>query len=132
MRSPMNVRRSRRPQMNLAWLSETKRVYAAATVCAGLYIAQLACIARYAVNIPFWDEWESINRGAFLLEPSLRTIFAQHNEHRIVTTKLVTLALYYLDGWDLTTHQALNFIVYGCLVVLVALFIKRNSPQLPT
>jgi len=115
-----------------AKISDGKLVFSLATFSFGLYLAQFFSILKYSVNIPFWDEWESINRGAFLLEPSLRTIFSQHNEHRIVTTKLVTLALYYVDGWDLTTHQALNFIVYGCLVVLVALFIKRNSPQLPT
>lgn len=116
--------------MKLPKFEGKKWFYAVLTLCCGLYLAQLFCLLKYAVNIPFWDEWEAINKGGVLAEPSIEHLFVQHNEHRIVTTKLLSLALYYLDGWNLITHQTVNFLIYGFLVAIVAYIVKKSSPEL--
>lgn len=48
------------------------------------------CISRYAVNIPSWDDFDSIL--AYLNNPlsmRLQRIFSLHNEHRIVFTRVL-------------------------------------------
>jgi hypothetical protein len=55
---------------------------------------QVVYIHRFAVNVPFWDEWELV----LLLKtpPSLSTmdyLWSQHNEHRIVFPRLVLFSL---------------------------------------
>jgi len=116
--------------MNLPAIDGKKLFYAALVICVGLYVAQFAFLLKYAVNVPFWDEWEAINKGGILVDQSLSQLFAQHNEHRIVTTKLLTLILYYFDGWNLVTHQAINFVIYGILLVTVAYIVKKSTPEL--
>jgi hypothetical protein len=100
-------------------------------ICVALYIAQLLCVVLYAVNIPYWDEWEAFNKGGILVNQTVSQLFAQHNEHRIVTTKLLTLALYHIDGWNLVTHQTINFLIYGTLVAIVIYIVKKGGPDLP-
>ena len=117
-------------KMKLPTFEGKKWFVAALTLCIGLYFAQFICLLKYAVNIPFWDEWEAINKGGVLAEPSVEHLFAQHNEHRIVTTKLLSLALYYLDGWNLITHQTINFLIYGFLVATLAYVVKKSTPEL--
>ncbi len=116
--------------MKLPTFEGKKWFYSALTICCGLYLAQFICLLKYAVNIPYWDEWEAINRGGVLAEPSFEHLLAQHNEHRIVTTKLLSLALYYLDGWNLITHQVANFLIYGILVASIAYIVKKSTPEL--
>jgi len=100
-------------------------------ICVALYVTQLVCVIVYAVDIPFWDEWEAFNKGGFLVNQTVSQLFAQHNEHRIVTTKLLTLALYYLDGWNLVTHQTVNFLVYGILILAAVSVTKKAARQMP-
>ena len=66
----------------------------------------------------------------YLANPTLTQIFHQHNEHRIFTTKVLTLLLYHIDGWNSTTHQGINFIIYGFLVFFLGFVIKKCVPQL--
>lgn len=95
----------------------------------GLFIGHFIVIEKYAVDIPFVDEWfmlEGLSAGL-----SAQWLFAQHNEHRIVTTKLLIWALYQLNDWNLITHQLLNFILYGLLLIFIVWFAKKTVPPLP-
>jgi hypothetical protein len=96
-----------------------------AAACAFVYAVQLVVIRRHAVDVPWWDEWDE------LPVPSLHWVFAQHNEHRLVTSKLLVLALYYVNGWNLATHQTVNFILYGALLAVVTRVCLRSAPGLP-
>ncbi|MCY7350978.1 MAG: hypothetical protein LH606_09950 [Cytophagaceae bacterium] len=66
-------------------------------------ILHFAFLARYAVNIPKWDDHALRN---FLVDynqtdswgEKISLIFAQHNEHRIAFDRLVTLIVYQLTG----------------------------------
>ncbi len=97
--------------------------------CLSLYAIHFIILQGYAVNIPYWDEWDALNPNQLPAGFSLRWLFSQHNEHRIVTTRLFTWVLYRLNGWNLVTHQTINFLLYGVLLVVVILFARKFVPQ---
>lgn len=101
-------------------------------ICIGLYLFQFYFVCRYSVDIPYWDEWESFRPDQLPAGFSLSWLFAQHNEHRLVTTKLLVWLLYRLNGWDLVVHQVLNFVLYGLLLIWIGWFVRKAAPQIPS
>lgn len=87
----------------------TARVfYALAAVVA---VAYFALVGHFADNIPFWDDYlaEQNFLVRFLQSPSLserlRMLIEQHNEHRLLFTRLTALVVYLFTG-------KLNYAVY--------------------
>lgn len=87
----------------------TARVfYALAAVVA---VAYFALVGHFADNIPFWDDYlaEQNFLVRFLQSPDLserlRMLIEQHNEHRLLFTRLTALAVYLFTG-------KLNYAVY--------------------
>ena len=77
-------------------------------------LAFLLCmVARYAVDVPYWDQWEFVP----LLEKSyhgqltFHDLWAQHNEHRILFPKIIMLALARLTGWNIRCELVVNIIL---------------------
>ena len=70
-------------------------------------------VSRYAVAVPFWDQWELVPlldktyHGA-LTFPDL---WAQHNEHRPIVPKIIMLGLARLTHWDIRYELALNLLL---------------------
>jgi hypothetical protein len=108
------------------------------TFIAGVPAVVLGClIARYWVNVPLFDEWDTPGRlfkevfieGRF----QLATLFAQHNESRPVVPKLVWLGLASLFGWDTKINQALGWLValatFACWVILMRRTSNGWSPR---
>lgn len=100
-------------------------------LCILAYLLHFSAIIKYAVNVPYWDEWEAFQPSGLLTNPSLSQFFAQHNEHRIFTTKVLTYLLYEIDGWNIATHQLINFVIYGFTVACLIYVVKKSAPQLP-
>lgn len=96
----------------------------------GLYLAHLIILQGYGVNVPFWDEWEALTPKQLPSGLTLKWLFLQHNEHRIATTKLLTWLLYRLNGWNLITHQTINFLIYGLLLFMLVWFARRYVRQI--
>jgi hypothetical protein len=82
-------------------------------------VAALAYVLTYAVNVPFWDEWEFVR----LLEVADRgqltvgDILQQHNEHRIAAPRIFAIGVAWLTAYD-TVAQCL-FTVFHLTVMLV-------------
>ena len=104
----------------------------AVLVCIGLYIFHFYLISKYAVDVPYWDEWASFEPNQLPRGLSLDNLFAQHNEHRIVTTRLFVSLQFHLNGWNLATHQLLNFVIYGLILIAIGWFAIGAAPQMPT
>jgi hypothetical protein len=100
--------------------------------CLGLYFVHFAIVMTHAVNVPFWDEWEMLAPQQLPAGLSLAWLYEQHNEHRVVTSKLLTWALYRFNGWNHVGHQAINFLLYGLLLFVLVRFAKRSAPWLDT
>jgi hypothetical protein len=67
------------------------------------FIILLKAVAEYTYNIPKLDDYDAIlkflnnfTQADFITR--LQLLFAQHNEHRIVTSRIVYLLEYYLTG----------------------------------
>ncbi len=82
---------------------------------------------KYAINIPHWDDFavrnslvSFLNSGSFL--EKLKILFAQHNEHRIVLTRLAALLIYEIKGT--LDFKWLMFLGNFSLVGIVFLFYK--------
>ena len=92
-------------------------------------------VYRYGRAMPFWDQWDA--EGAVVLKPWLdgtldwRTLFAPHNEHRLVLTRLLALGLCAVNGqWDARLEATCNALfctagVVGLAAVLLAAFRGR-------
>lgn len=95
-----------------------------------VYAIHFTILQGYAVNVPYMDEWDALNPDQLPAGFSLNWLFSQHNEHRIVTTRLFTWALYKLNAWNLITHQTFNFLLYGLLLFLIVMFARKFLPEL--
>jgi len=96
-------------------------------VWALLYVFIFGQICFFAVNVPFNDEWTEFPR-----QPVLPWLFSQHNEHRIVTTRIVIYVLWLLDGWNLAHQQILNFLLFGGLMLSLVAIARKFQPDLPS
>ncbi len=71
-------------------------------------------VAAYAVDVPYWDQWsgllpliEKSNRGIL----TLRDIWWQHNEHRLLFPRIIMIGLARLTSWDIRYELALNVLL---------------------
>lgn len=90
-------------------------------------------VSLYAGSLPFWDQWEAINR---FMRPwlagqwHLSLLFAPHNEHRIAFTRLFNLmwVLSNRGHWDNLVLAYGQCILYAVqFVILFALLCKHES-----
>lgn len=105
---------------------ENQRVFNSLTILLSSIVILLfgGIFFQFAINIPKWDDFAFIKFIADFNETDsflskFESLFKQHNEHRVVTTRMVALLDYYLFG-------KLNFVhlmVVGNLGLLLILFI---------
>src|SRR5258708_5502936 len=67
---------------------------------------------RYSVNVPFWDQWEYVTLVGKLHHGTLglHDLWMQHNEHRILFPRIVTLIVATITGYNIRYEIFLNFI----------------------
>jgi hypothetical protein len=92
--------------------------------------AKWATFERFGSPMPDWDQWDA--EGSHLLIPwferdeFLSHLFAPHNEHRVVLTKLQNLTLTLLNGqWDARLESVTNAILHSVLAVAFWLLAYR-------
>lgn len=87
-----------------------------------------AMVARYGVNVPFWDQWELVRLldKAATGQLTFRDFWEQHNEHRIVFPRVVMLALASVTRWDIRYELAANIVVALGVLGMLALLIERT------
>jgi hypothetical protein len=133
----MNIRPMPGFRARIRSVAASQRLLAAAQFF-GLFLvvfgARLWLIQHYGNALPFWDQWDG--EGALVLKPwiegnlSLGALFAPHNEHRIVLTRLLTLGLFNLNGqWDVLLEMAVNAALCGVIAVLMAAGILKVFPS---
>jgi hypothetical protein len=95
---------------------------------------KLALIARYGNATPFWDQWEAEADLLYRpwLEGSLRLqdLVAPHNEHRILTTRLLALALLELEGrvWNPILQMQVNAVLHALALSVLLIFLAKPLP----
>lgn len=94
-------------------------------------------IFRYAVNIPYYDDYDVIlnfmntfvQTGTVMEKISL--FFLQHNEHRIVFDRIITLCYYYLfDEIDFKSLIIFGNLGWVLTVSMLMVYLKKSSSSL--
>jgi hypothetical protein len=94
---------------------------------------RLAIVGLYAESIPYWDQWDA--EGRRLLVPWLEgnltwdeLLINPHNEHRIVWTRLLFLALFALNGkqWDNLVVVYANTLIFAAIYTFLFAVLVRD------
>ena len=91
-------------------------------------IINLFFIATTAVNIPYWDAWEVVWD---LPNLSLTRLFTPHNEHLIVTTKLLTHIQYLTIGLNFKYMTVITYFFFIGMFLSLYLIIKDYTKNIP-
>lgn len=94
--------------------------------------AKWATFDRYGSPMPDWDQWDA--EAMELLVPwftgddFLQHLLHPHNEHRVVLTKLQSLALVLLNGqWDSRLEAVTNALLHAALAIGFWLLARRHT-----
>lgn len=95
-------------------------------------LAHYVIVWKCAVNVPYWDEWEAFG-GVERLPDHLSWdwLLTQHNEHRILFTRLQTWLLFKFNGWDIATQIRMNFVIFLGMVGYLTWMVHRAVPAAP-
>ncbi|MDA1372843.1 MAG: hypothetical protein O2971_19100 [Proteobacteria bacterium] len=89
--------------------------------------AMLWTVQFYGFSVPFYDEWEAEANWLYRLYEQeslgLSEIFAPHNGHRIVFTRMAALSLYVVNGgWDPQLQLIMSAFLHALICVLLINF----------
>jgi len=102
------------------------------TVPAGLIplLVLVTLLARYAVNVPFEDEWsETAALKGFAHVPTLAYLFSQHNEHRVALPRLILWVSTAIAHGDLRCAMAVTLAVAILNSILAMVLLQRTLPD---
>lgn len=110
------------------WIYNKKVLYFSFACLIFFIILNFYHVLQNAVDIPFMDEWDAFNPNCLSSKFNFNWIFAFHNEHKIIWTKLSMWILYHLDGWNLRHQIIANFFLYlACLGTLYKIIPYKNN-----
>jgi hypothetical protein len=97
-----------------------------------LFLWHLIVLATYAVNVPYWDEWDTSVGGSDLPPAALwRWMVAWSNEHRPVFTRLEIFLAAKWGGDNFIALQLFHFAIYGGLLLFIVHTAKKTAPRMP-
>ena len=88
-------------------------------------VIALLFVRAYAVNVPYWDEWESVPDilAASSGRLTVADLWRQHNEHRIFFPRVVMLGLYSVGRMD---SRLVMYASCGILLIMVSLVLADH------
>jgi hypothetical protein len=97
-----------------------------------LFAAKFWTLNNFAVNTPYWDQWDAEAANLFLPwlsgDLKLSHLVAAHNEHRIFLTRLLALALLALNGlWSPLLEMTVNAALHVLALTAIALLLARAA-----
>lgn len=116
----------------MPWLSRRSPLFLTLAVVLAVAGAKLELIHHFGSDVPFGDQWYgevACTYAPWLKgEFGLMELFSAHNEHRIVFTRLLDLALLELNGqWDPRLQLAVNALL---LLAGIAVLVRYAARQL--
>src|SRR5712672_685323 len=114
------------PQTTTQWRALTCVAFVLVVLGAKLWI-----ISRFGNPTPLNDEWDAQAAGLFIpyfdSTLSLQQLLAAHNEHRVLTTRLVSLLLLAANGlWDPILEMIVNATIHVALGIGILIVIGRH------
>ena len=94
--------------------------------------AKAIIISNFGSSIPYWDQWDA--QADLLYRPwiegTLRwmDLFTNHNEHRIFTTRVLSLLLLYLNKgvWDPMFEMYVNAMLHTAALVFLLFLMQKG------
>lgn len=116
------------------WPSASSTLYLLGGVALLAFAAKLLVIAAFAGPTPYWDQWDG--EAAFLYKPYLErnlhlsSLVAPHNEHRILWSRLLALALLEINGrWEPVLQMVANATLHvAAMLMFLRFFACERSP----
>jgi len=89
-------------------------------------------VSRYAVDIPFWDQWNFVPLLGKAFDGQLRAsdLWAQHNEHRLLFPRLIMLGLAKLSGYNICFELGANILLATGILILIIWQFFRSAKAL--
>ncbi|QDM23020.1 hypothetical protein FIU28_19065 [Tardiphaga sp. vice154] len=92
--------------------------------------AKMLFIRYFGSALPYWDQWDaeadSLYKAYLNSSLSWSALFAAHNEHRIFLTRVLSLALFELDGgWDPILQMMVNAALHVVAILLIVFALQR-------
>jgi hypothetical protein len=109
------------------WIERAKSPIAVTTFVAGAFIAisTILMAARAWNPIPFWDQWQNLASAA---DHSLSSLWAQHNEHRILFPRLIFWLDLRLSKETNVVDFVANFLSQSILLATMSWLAMRVIP----
>ncbi len=103
------------------------RNYVIAMIALFIVLALIGGINNYS-PIPFWDMWDGyLDPYINFIQGDYLTLFAQHNEHRIVVSKLLFfIDLHYFNGASLFL-TIVNYLLLALFALLMLAYTRKLS-----
>ena len=89
-------------------------------------------ISGFGSSVPYWDQWDAEADHLYrpFLDGSLRLsdLFAPHNEHRILTTRVFGLGLLLLNKgvWDPMFEMYVNAVIHVSALLLLLVLMQKG------
>ena len=95
-----------------------------------IFLIVLVC--KYATNVPYWDQWDItyLFEKFYKSELTFSDFWRQHNEHRLVFSKLLFLGLGLLSKFDVRWEIATSIILSIVIFLLIIWHISKNKENL--
>jgi hypothetical protein len=98
-------------------------------------VAKFALISHFGNATPYWDQWDA--EADRLYRPwlenllRLKDLLAPHNEHRILTTRLLALALLEINGrvWNPILQMQVNAFLHVLALSVFLLCLGKPLPR---
>lgn len=92
--------------------------------------SKLWLIRDFGSDLPYWDQWDAEAGRLFIPwfnnSLTIGDLFKPHNEHRIVFTRLLSLALMLMNHqWDAQMTMVVNTVIHSLSAVLLFLIMVR-------
>jgi hypothetical protein len=110
-------------------MSLRRRLAVGLCVAAAVFFVRTWFVLFVGSDVPFWDQWEAEALAIYkpYLEGTLQfsDLFQPHNEHRIVFTHLLNLALLKLNAqWDPLLQMLAGAAIHSCTAGLVTWYLR--------
>jgi hypothetical protein len=113
MSIPASATRSR-AEAAVAWL-----------VWAAMLVASLLFLARYASNVPSWDDWDMVPTLTGNQPVTWDWLWSQHNEHRVPLPRLIFLGLNRLMLTDMRVTMYFDVLIMAAVAAAMMLAAAR-------
>ena len=94
-------------------------------VWAAMFAAAFLLVARYASNVPSWDDWDMIPTLTRNQPVTWDWLWSQHNEHRVPIPRLIFLGLNRLTVVDMRVTMYFDVLVMAGLAAAMMLVAAR-------